>query len=237
MTSLDYVAQKMDEYSEKSIEMTPRRVRALGRCLKVAQEIAEINSGMKYGVDRVRFRPDDLELVGEMDFLLEHFYPDGNVPEQLRGYQNFVNRIKGIDSYHDTLEAKLQRDERNLAERDSVAEADDLSYARAIVDVVEADEVTPEKSRLLISFEGQELYEENLPNYAFAGLPEKATVVFEYTSQGLSLDLKRTLEESSRAKADPSKVEKSVIDSLAIDAQTKSYVDSVYDQINEELSE
>ncbi len=67
-------------------------------------------------------------------------------------------------------------------------------------------------------------------------MPEKSTIVFEYTNQGLNLNLQRTLQESAKAKAEISGVEKIVIDSLATDAKTKGYLDSLYDQINEELS-
>ena len=121
---LEYIAQKMDEYSGQNIEMTSKRVRSITGYFRNLKDLVEINTGMRYGNDRFHFGTEDLEVVGQMDFILQHFYPEGDLPEQLVEYQNFVNRIKGIDSYHSTLEAKLQRDYRMLRKKDSVSEWD-----------------------------------------------------------------------------------------------------------------
>lgn len=235
MTDLEYIANKIEEYSGKDIEMTPKRVRELASYLGSLKELIETNSGISWDKNNFHFRNEDLENVGEMDFLLERFYPDGNVPMRLKKYKDFVDNIKGIDVYHKILEAKLQRDAKILRNKDSVSEADDMIYARAIVGIIESDQLVPERSRVLVTFEGNSLYEENIPEYVFRGLPERSTLVFEYTSQGLALDLKRTLEESKSNKADINRTEKVIINSLAADPQSKEYVDSVYDGINNQL--
>ncbi len=236
MTSLEHIAKKMHELSrrEKPVELSPKRMRSLRSILNTMKGVIETNAGI--GTDNLRLTGHDLEEVGAMEYLLNGFFPEGNIPPELRPYAEFVSRIKGIDAYNDVVNAKLQRDRVNLKRRDSVCEADDPLYARTFVNVVESDELIPETSRLLVTFDNQTLYEENIPDYVFRGLPDRSTIVFEYTSQGLNLDLQRTLQKSSRAKLGASGVEKAVIDSLASDVKTKGYVDSLYCQINEELS-
>jgi hypothetical protein len=171
-----------------------------------------------------------------MDFLLQNIYSNGDIPEELKKYKNFVDRVKGIDTYHRTLEAKLQRSARILKDNDSVSEADDRIYARALVSVLESDQEFPDKSKVLVLFEGEQLYEEDVPEYAFLDLPGKSVLVFEYTSQGLNFNLNRTMENSKLSRADSSRAERIIINSLASDPKSKKYVDSIYQRIDEQLS-
>ncbi|MAG38401.1 hypothetical protein CMI45_03395 [Candidatus Pacearchaeota archaeon] len=226
------IARRFRELSDEDRQMTPKRVKTLRNILNTIQGIVEINTRM--GSDNPRFRAEDYEDIGQMDYLLREFFPRGDIPIELEPYANFVNRIRGIDHYHSVLEAKLQRDSEYLSRSDkSVDEIDDPVYQRLIINVVDADKVKPEETRIVIKYEGERLYEENVPDIAFQGLPKGSTILFDYTDQGLNIDLKETL--SNCKGTEVSRIERVVIDSLASDVSSRKYIDSLYDQINEEL--
>ena len=239
MASLEYVAEQMDAYGhrESPIEMTGSRLRALRGELSVLRTYVEF--GIKSGQGTLT--QDVMEQAGEMEFMIDYFYPNGGVPAQLRPYADLAKRVTSIESVRGTVDAKLRRDNERLENLLGGAEAgtdaavlesiEDPLYASGIVRIAEADELTPEQSRVIVTYGGEELYEASLPPSAFPGLPERSTIVFEYTAQGLVPDLEVTLDRSK------DRVEQVVLDSLAHDIGTKGFVDDVYEEIQEELTQ
>jgi len=233
---------KAYDEGEKPIRLTPRRLSALRQCLNDNYTILNVGS---YGVsvDGVRehsFGERELMGVGEMEFLLNAFFPDGNVPVPLKKFQEYVTRVKedyGVE-YNDAVERKMQRD-AHILQGTTVSgavldEIDNLVYARSVVHVIEADKVAPDKSTLVVRYEGEPLYGGDIPNGAFDELPGGSTAVFNYVpGQGLELDLAESLELSKDVK-NSSAVEKVLISSTATSIPTRRFLDDILDQINEE---
>ena len=253
MNSIYYVATKINEYfgSEKSPELTVRRKRELRSTLGILHRMVSIG-----GMDNILIKDvngvkvqsilkltrDDLRDVGEIEFILNRFFPQGDIPGDLRRYRDLVDMIKHVygGQYEKVVESKLLRDQALLDEirngRDVLEDTRDPVYGRTLVGIIDAEEIKKEKSRLVLMYGTDILYEENIPEDMFMELPSGAIVVFDYTSQRLSLNLKETLEESSKVKKDRSTVERIIFEALENDADTMRYLDDVYDQINDELS-
>jgi hypothetical protein len=212
--------------------MTPRRVRFLAAYMRNLKDIVEI--GTISGIREHSFRKEDFEIIGEINYLLENLYPDGLVPPEIKKYQDFVNKAKGIDFYHNVYEDKLLRDSKILINKDKTSEADDPVYARALIGIIESD-MNISESKLVVIYQGDKLYEENIPKSIFIGLPDNSTLIFEYTSQGLTFELAKTMEECESKKIDLNRLEKVILESLARDAMSKTFVDSVYEEINNHL--
>ena len=243
MESVKYIAEKIAEYfhSGKNVPLTSRRERELRSTLRSIEDMVRISSYCvdEDGVQIIRFSNTDLKEIGEIEFIFNRFFPDGNVPEQFSKYTRLVEKAKMIygRTYECMLEAKLQRDKKILKRaskgKDILEDIEDKVYARSIIAIAEAEEVLKEKSRLVIRYEGEQLYEENIREGSFAGLPQGSIVVFDYKREGLEFNLRKTLEET---KSHHSDVEKSIIESLAYNSDTRIYIDEVYDQINQELN-
>jgi len=253
MNSIHYVAAKINEYfgSEKSPELTARRKRELKSTLGILYRaimiggVEDILISDKYNVKIqtiLKLTWDDLRDVGEMEFIFNRFFPQGDIPEDLRKYKNFVDMVKNVygDRYVRVVESKLLKDRALLDRigegRDVLEDMRDPIYGRSLVGIIDAEEIKRDKNRLVVMYGLDVLYEENIPEDTFIELPSGATVVFNYTSQKLNLDLKRTLEENSKAKKDRSTIERVVLETLVKDTNTMKYLDDVYDQINEELN-
>lgn len=244
MTSLEHIAKVLEEKAGRPPELSPKGLRVLKSVLNRTRAAVETNTRIRY--DGPHLSRKDFEDVGEIEYLLTHTFPkrkdqEGeddfvNVPPELSAYVNFVRKFRGIDAYREAYEDKITRDGQKLVSDDSVAEADDSCYARMFVQVVEADDEKPGQSTLLVKYEGQELYRESLPETVFAGIPKGSKIIFDYSEQGLRLNLHETLEGSIGTKK-VSAVEKIVLESLARDSMSMGYVDLVYDQINKGLSE
>lgn len=218
------------------IELTPLRRRALMSHLNLLYSIVEANSSIidETGQPAFRLKREDLESVGEMDFLLKWFYGD-DVPEQFSKYTGLISQARGIyeDRFDSAVEAKLRRDEANLeqARSGNVPYMNtDLPYVRSLINIVQSQRA-PQKSRLFVLYEGQPLYESEIPDGTFKGLPLGTNVYFDYTSQGLQLNLARTLEESDMG----AKVEKPVREQVALNIAVKRHIDDVLDEINQAL--
>src|SRR3989344_4008758 len=98
MTGIKYIAEKMNEYSDREtpIEITPRRMRELRSSLRSLQQIIQTNSESsdEYGYKIFSPSRSDVESTGEMEFLLNRFFPGGNVPEILQKYAQFVQGVR-----------------------------------------------------------------------------------------------------------------------------------------------
>ena len=239
------------------VELTTRRMRSLRSDLRLTIEAIRLNSGddpestatvtrdgsFMTAQPTIRLESADLKEVGRMQYLLDNLFRDGNVPNSLRPYADFVQKTRRMyrDEFDSIVEAKLQRDHKILeaakSGEDTLDELDDRVWARSLVDIVEAEEVKPEGSKLVVSYNGQELYHETIGSGAFESLPDGAVVVFDYTTQGLIINLERTLTESDRIGSKRTEVEKAVLESLARDDSTKKYIDDVFTGINDMLLE
>ena len=86
-------------------------------------------------------------------------------------------------------------------------------------------------------FGSEELYRENIIAEAFNGLPQGVTLTFDYTSQGLTLNLDRTLKQFSDSRTRRTEVERVALNSLASDDSTRQYIDDIFSEINTMISE
>src|SRR3989338_10036414 len=79
------------------VELTPLRKRALGSHLNMLYSIVESNSSIidETGQLAFRLKREDLESVGEMDFLLNWFYRN-EVPEQFSKYTNLIAQARNV---------------------------------------------------------------------------------------------------------------------------------------------
>ena len=241
MKSLEEIARKVEEYKRSdgtiSIPITPKRLRSLGTTLK---ELKEFVTSPKYppvsGLSDLT--SGQLKTVGEMEYLLNNFFPDGKVPEGFSEYARIVGTVRQLygNEYSSVLERKLREDEALIDAAKSGKSRltpEEGVYARSLVDVVEAEEVKRENSRLIILYNGETLYEGDIRDKSFSDLPLGSAVVFDYTPQGLTLNLRKTMEENPGTE---DKIEKAVLRSLADDPTTKRYIDEVNGQIDEALT-
>jgi hypothetical protein len=180
----------------------------------------------------------DLNTIGEMDYLLAHCFPSGDIPQDFGKYVRLIGIVKNMygDIYDSLLERKLQEDKKiieKVRKGEDILEVENPVYARSLIWIVESEEVKRDKSKILVLYQGDQLYEENVREGVFDGLPEGSVVAFDYSPQGLMLNLETTIAQSPKAK---DRVEQVVIEGLASDVETKRYIDVLYDQINEEFN-
>ena len=232
------IAREWDKIQsgEVKVELTPLRKRALGSHLNLLYQIVEANSSIidETGQPAFRLKREDLESVGEMKFLLNWFYGD-EVPEQFSKYEGLIAQTKGVygEQFDSVVEAKLQRDEANLEQArkgNAPYMNNDIPYVKSLISIVQAQKV-PEKNRLFVLYEGQPLYEGEIPEGAFDALPLGTNVYFDYTSQGLQLNLTRTLDESDMG----ARVERPVREQVARNAGVQRYINDVLNEINQAL--
>lgn len=239
MASLKYVAQKFKEYSgrKQTVELTPERMRAFKSYLNYSLQIIKTNA---QSADTYSDR--ELESMGELYFLFEQFFPKGNIPDELKGYSDFVYGIARNlkEDFSKVYETKLQNDwkamKNALRGGDTSDDFDKPVWARNFVSVVELADIKPDKKRIKILYGGELLYEDDLPENYFKGLPQGSTLIFDYTEQGIIPNLEKTFEESFIATKNSSLLEQIVIESLARDTETKHYISELTDHINAELS-
>ena len=235
MPSLEHIARKVYEFRDSgSVELNPKRMRRLKQNLQLSKQVVEINAGIGGG-ENPHVRTNDFEEVGSMDYLLQSFFPDGNVLKELKSFSDFVARFKGIDGYSEAYVDKLARDSKALRGNDPIGEWESPVYARGLVDVLQAGEDREEESKLVAMVDGNELYKESIPLNVFPRLPQGARVVFNYGEQGLELDLKGTLGDKSSTES--TRIEKAVLESMRDDERTRAYIDLVYQDINQMISE
>ncbi|PIN89099.1 hypothetical protein COU61_03245 [Candidatus Pacearchaeota archaeon CG10_big_fil_rev_8_21_14_0_10_35_13] len=242
MRSLQYIVEKVEESRDGdgniNVPLTPGRLRELKGTLGGIRDFL-YNSRSSKIAGLSELSTTDLEVVGMMGYLLDNFFPDGEVPEVLSEYSRIVGTVKQLygSVYSSALERKLAEDQKLFedikAGRSRLTVDDDIGvYAGSLVSIIEADEVRSDKSRLVVLYDGQQLYEEDIREGSFAGLPNGSAVVFDYTPQGLVLNLRKTMNENPRTE---DRVEKAVIKSLFDDLKTKSYVNDINAQIDEAL--
>ena len=239
MTSINNIVEKLEEYFDSDgslkVPMTFRRTRELKTTLRIMHD--DIMLHRSPPTELSSLSTSDLREIGKMDYLLTHCFPDGNISNELDKYTQFVNRVKQMYSstYDAILEKKLHQDKETIEKIRkgyNVLEIENPIYARSLVEIVESEEVKKHDSRIIVLYQGEQLYEENIREGIFSGLPEGSVVAFNYSPQGLMLNLETTINQSSKAK---DRVEKIVIEELASDVQTKRYVDILYDRLNEEF--
>lgn len=242
MADLEYVATKLDALSERKTpyEMTGRRLRRLQDILMGLSEAIEFD--LKYA----SLGRDDMESAGEIDFLLSSCFPDGIIPERFQKYAKLAGVAKyiGEGMYERVVTAKLQKDDdllravrgkdQKARERAITESIERVFYAQGLVGVLEADELRPDKSRVQVLYENKVLYEENIPDNAFSGLPERITVFFDYTEQGLKLQLQRTLDSIPKKR---SEAERAILDGMAHDQKSKAFISDMFAELESSLKQ
>jgi len=88
-----------------------------------------------------------------------------------------------------------------------------------------------------VMYEGATLYKEPVSEEIFRGLPRGTNVTFNYTLQGLEVDMEQTIVTSPSAVRSASEVERVIVESLAKDASTKKYRDDLYENITAQITQ
>ena|SRR3989338_2610944 len=248
------LVQKLNGYLSQrgAIEMTPERKHALrerlyllSQCLKLDGQCHALSAGEDMETASLaNLTKQDLEEVGRMDYWLNFFYSDGKLPPELKQYADFVARVKHIhtpEAVEIISERRLQRD-RDMLQRNPMGTTleveSDPGYASSLVNIIEAKPVEKfERSKLVVMYEGATLYKEPVSEEIFRGLPRGTNVTFNYTLQGLEVDMEQTIVTSPSAVRSASEVERVIVESLAKDASTKKYRDDLYENITAQITQ
>jgi hypothetical protein len=239
------ISEKTREYEDASgavrVPLTGARRRSLLSICSDMKNMAQFN--MKYS----GLGPGDVEGADLVTYLFEKFFPDGDVPEQLKGYAEFARMVgeTGSSSYGAGVERKrlaqrdvledIRSDDPEVREKAESRAIDMFFYEQALVGVVEADEVRPEESRVLVRYDGDTLLEENLPAEVFSGLPKGSTVVYDLTSQTLELNLDETLKKAKDAER--MKVQEAIVTGMRGEegTATRTYLEDLAEELEEQL--
>lgn len=253
-TGAESLVQKVNGYLSQrgKLEMTPERKHALrerlyllSQCIKLDGQCHALSAGEDTETASLaNLTTSDLEEVGRMDYWLNFFYPDGKLPPELKQYADTVARVRyihGEEKFTLVSERKLQRD-RDMLRGNPMGDTLDVesnpSYASSLVNIIEAKPVEKfERSKLIVMYEGQTLYEELVSEEIFKELPRGTNVTFNYTPQGLEVDMEKTIVSSPAAVRSASEVERVIVESLAKDASTKKYRDSLYEGITAQITQ